>query len=356
MESPVIIYRPNEIMGFRLNEGKYFQSKNINLNGEKHEVFLEFIIKGKANIYYFRDSNDHYFIETESVELLELTERSVVVNGDYSSFELPKRHKSKLKAILSDCPAIYPQIESVSLNHNSLKELARNYHYEICSTEDCVIFERPKTKTKIHLVALAGAGHYQIDLGSELTSNTNVTPTFGARMVITDFFAWTQRIGLTFDIFFQNFSTNTFAIQYGEIIRFSLDGIDYQYINSDFYEDSNDKIYADLDMFAMQLPISVVYSLGSNKVIPYIGAGIINQLVLSQNKDFLYDRFVDQYGKTVPTYFIGGTALLGNKFVISPSKAIIVEFNFEYTSNLNVNKSLKLKNSMFGAKLGYQFK
>ena len=83
---------------------------------------------------------------------------------------------------------------------------------------------------------------------------------------------------------------------------------------------------------------------------------MINQIVLSQNKDFLYDRFVEVFGKTIPSYQIGGVASLGTKIFINTSRAIIFELNYEYTSNLNINKSLKLKNSVFGAKIGFQFK
>ena len=92
-----------------------------------------------------------------------------------------------------------------------------------------------------------------------------------------------------------------------------------------------------------------------NKFKPYLGIGMINQIVLSQNTDFFYDRFVEVFGKTVPSYQIGGVASLGTKIFLNANKAFILELNYEYTSNLNINKSLKLKNSVFGVKIGFQF-
>ena len=62
-------YSPEDITGFRFKNDKFFVAKEI--KGKK--VFLEFLIKGKISIYYFRDSEgDHYFIEKIAGKLVEL--------------------------------------------------------------------------------------------------------------------------------------------------------------------------------------------------------------------------------------------------------------------------------------------
>lgn len=147
----VIKYSPKEIKGFRFNEGKYFVSKTLIVDGKETRLFLEYIIEGKANIYYYRDDRDHYFIDTEDSELIELTQKQAYYKRDDSRpYELPKRHKQKLKLVLKDCPEIYPQIDMVSLNHKPLTKLAISYHYQICDTEDCIVFERKTNKVFGH--------------------------------------------------------------------------------------------------------------------------------------------------------------------------------------------------------------
>ena len=354
-DGQAIKYTPDQLIAFRINDGKYFQSRAIAIGSGEKQVFLEYLVKGKANIYYYRDSDDHYFIETETVDLLELTSKQVMVEGNYGSYELPKRHKAKLKAVLADSDEIQSQIETISLSHRSLTNLAVSYHYDVCDTEDCIVFERKKTKVRWNMAAFYGYGIYQIDLGSELKANVSGSSTFGARVEMSNFLPWTERVSASIDILFQKYSTESFAILYGEIIRFSLDGEDFVFINDTFYENSKDEIRADIDMTVMKLPISILYSFGENKFKPYLGIGMINQIVLSQNTDFFYDRFVEVFGKTVPSYQIGGVASLGTKIFLNANKAFILELNYEYTSNLNINKSLKLKNSVFGVKIGFQF-
>jgi len=349
-------YTPDQLMSFRINDGKYFQSRSVNLGNMEKLVFLEYLVKGKANMYYYRDSDDHYFIETESVELLELTSKTVMISEENGSFEMPKRHKSKLKAVLADSEATQSKIETMSLNHRSLTNLAVFYHYDVCDTEDCIVFERRETKIQWNFIAFFGYGNYQIDLGTELKANASGSPTFGARVEMRNFLPWSNRISASLDLSFQNYSTESFAIKKGETIWFTLDGVDYQYVNDDFYDDWKDELQADLNMTVMKLPISVLCSFGNGKVRPFLGVGWMNQFVISQNKDFLYKRFVDEFDKTVPTYHFGFVGNLGTKFYFNNNRALLFELNYESTANSNINESLKLVNKVYGVKLGFQFK
>ena len=62
-------YSPNDIIAFRFINGKYYVSKKIN----NRPVFLEYLIKGKLNIYYNRDEKgDHYYIDKQDAKLTEI--------------------------------------------------------------------------------------------------------------------------------------------------------------------------------------------------------------------------------------------------------------------------------------------
>lgn len=67
-----IDYLPGEIFAYRFqNDGKYFITKETTLSSGNKTIFLEYLIKGKANIYFMRDNVDHYFIETDNVKMIE---------------------------------------------------------------------------------------------------------------------------------------------------------------------------------------------------------------------------------------------------------------------------------------------
>jgi len=58
----IIDYSPYDIKEFRFENSKCYVSRTQE-SGEK--VFLEYLIKGKLNVYYYRDEemNDYYFID-----------------------------------------------------------------------------------------------------------------------------------------------------------------------------------------------------------------------------------------------------------------------------------------------------
>ncbi len=62
-------FLPKDILAYRLIDSKYYISREV--NGKS--VFLEYLIKGKVNIYYLRDdTGDHYFLDKEGVKLTEI--------------------------------------------------------------------------------------------------------------------------------------------------------------------------------------------------------------------------------------------------------------------------------------------
>jgi hypothetical protein len=125
-------YTPQDIRGFRFDDGKYYISREVSLADGKKLVFLEFLIRGKANIYYMRDGTDHYFIEKENGPVIELTEEDKIISGENGvDYVKPEQYTGKIKSILADCPELYPEIDRASLSHSSLTRLAKDYHNKV---------------------------------------------------------------------------------------------------------------------------------------------------------------------------------------------------------------------------------
>jgi hypothetical protein len=57
----VTTYLAGQIRAYRFeNDGKFFITKKIPVISGDSVRFLEYLIKGKANIYFMRDNTDHY--------------------------------------------------------------------------------------------------------------------------------------------------------------------------------------------------------------------------------------------------------------------------------------------------------
>jgi hypothetical protein len=151
-------YLPGEILAYRFTDnGKFFISKETPTESGSKPFFLEYLIKGKANIYFMRDNVDHYYIETENNKIIELSDPlTIIENKDGLRYIKPASFIGKLKYVLANCPDLYPEIEKTKLFAPELIKLAKDYHLKICNSEQCIIFERKIKPLKIHTVIVAG--------------------------------------------------------------------------------------------------------------------------------------------------------------------------------------------------------
>lgn len=148
-------YSPNKILSYRFYDSKFFVSKNI--NGKS--VFLEYLIKGKVNIYYMRDEvGNHYFLDNDNGKLTEIPyyEEYRTINGIEYIYKSTK-HIELLSHHMKDASDIQSQINNVKKpNHFNLIKLAKNYHNAVCEDEKCIIFEKQEPLFKVNIESIGG--------------------------------------------------------------------------------------------------------------------------------------------------------------------------------------------------------
>lgn len=151
-----ISFYPADIQAYRFIDGKYFVTKSI--NGEK--VFLEYLIKGKLNMYHYRDSRtDHFYFEKDSVPLTELPYEDVMKKDSFGDLIPIKNNKyvGILNYYLKDAPGIQPKIENIKLlERNNLIMLAEYYHNAVCDGEKCIVYEKKIPTFKLNLELAGG--------------------------------------------------------------------------------------------------------------------------------------------------------------------------------------------------------
>lgn len=152
-------YSPNDITAFRFIDGKYYVSTEV----DDKWVFLEYLIKGKVNIFYMRDkSGDHFYLEKEGDSLTEMTYIEEIRKVDdkrvlYKS----KQHIGLLNYYMQDAPEFQSRIQSLKKpDHQNLIKLAEDYHNAVCDGEQCIIYEKNTPFIKIFPELVSGVINY----------------------------------------------------------------------------------------------------------------------------------------------------------------------------------------------------
>jgi len=150
------IYSPDDIAGYRFNNSKYFVSKEF--NGKK--IFFEFLIKGKIDIFYHKnDLGDHYFLEKDSTELVEIPqdETEIREKDGLKYLYVSKKHIGLLMYYMQDAPEFQARIADMgNLDHKTLIKLAEDYHNKVCGDRACIIYEKKLPPIKINLEVVGG--------------------------------------------------------------------------------------------------------------------------------------------------------------------------------------------------------
>lgn len=146
--SAVSTYAPGEIHSYRYIDGKYYISKEI----EGQEVFLEYLIKGKLNIYYLKnEEGDHYYLDKESVPLTEIPyQESIKYREGGQHLHQSTFHIGLLNYHMQDAPEVQEKTTRIKKpNHQNLIALAKSYHNAVDEDEPFVLYAQSHNKIKL---------------------------------------------------------------------------------------------------------------------------------------------------------------------------------------------------------------
>ena len=176
-------YAPGDIAEYRFIDSKYYVSRDIGTEYESKTVFLEFLVNGMANLYYYCDNNaeGHYYIEKDDnfVEL-KTVEREAIVANELGTKALKsytiKSYIGTLKATL-DVWEMGDEIDKAKLEHRSLINIAKNYHQYACMDgSECVVYEKKKTLVAFRIAPVVGVNLSTFRLVNPYVENYNFDP------------------------------------------------------------------------------------------------------------------------------------------------------------------------------------
>ena len=280
------MYKPGEIAGYRYLNGKYYISKEINIDSTtKKVIFLEFLIKGMANVYYYMDTKEHYYIERSPIGLLELTEETTTYFDGSHNYVSQSKYKGKLIFELQDCPGIINEIQNTRLNHKSLIKLTKDYHEKVCNSESCIIYEKGNTSAIVKFGVLMGFSKNQYNFGGQLISNYGNTYQIGAALKMSNFLMFNRHISLNANFNFEKDSKSyTLSIPDG-VLKCKTKYNDVIYVLNKINYGANGypylpSIMVDLNVVDLKIPITLNYDFNiAKKTILTCGVGISNKII-----------------------------------------------------------------------------
>lgn len=157
-------FSPQDLIGYRFTNSKYYVSRVVQLAKSKEEIFLEYLINGIVDIYFYRDENGgHFLVDQGDGNLYELKNEEKMVHINNVDYIIEsKEYVGLLKSIFGESMDIVKQVDQVSLNHKSLIKIAHKYHNEVCPNEQCVIYEGVVVKPISKFGLLVGMNAYTV--------------------------------------------------------------------------------------------------------------------------------------------------------------------------------------------------
>lgn len=160
-------FYPGDIIGYRFLGGRYFVSKKH----EDQHLFMEYLINGQLNVYYFRDKvGNHYLLDKDDIKLTELPYHKGKITEDGKTFMYTsKAHQKILSYVTNDAPQFSGKAEEFGEpQHTNLIKFAKNYHYNVCPDQKCIIYEKPIPLLSLIIEASVGLTKFNANLVSEV--------------------------------------------------------------------------------------------------------------------------------------------------------------------------------------------
>ena len=212
---------PENILRYRfINEGKYYVSREITIDGMPRRAFLEYLIDGTMSLYFYKDletSSEYYFFEDESGKMTAIEKKPDRIT-EYNEIREDNRYVGALNYLFQDYPTVRKKLTKgqspMEYTKGNMIAVAKEYHKQTCAPgEECIVFENDYKKNYVdvrfamyaglqftHLPPQEIAIDYLNPLFYPVTGAVNFfTPVIGGQIFILNP-RWSRSFGLLVDI------------------------------------------------------------------------------------------------------------------------------------------------------------
>jgi hypothetical protein len=331
----VKIYLPQDIAGYRFtDEGKYYVSHEIQLNETSQKVFLEFLVKGIMNLYYYADEVDYYFFENQDGKMEVVSQQPERV--DNMIIRQDNEYISRIRSLFQDYQTIVQKTEKLKFNQRSMMDVAEEYHNEVCTTgESCIIFRNRHPDDEGIRYKISVYGGLQLSnyvfstyyMRSSKHRASNVSPLLGAQVNWMNP-RWSNSFSLQLEASFSQFKSD-------------IPKKANRYVNND-YPNVRATSY---EALASSLRAGVKYTYPKYIISPTAEAGIALTYLLEEKGA----------GVLRPIHY-GYYLALGANYKITASHAVFIRLVYEnYLTQDMMQKYGNDRISLSSVKIGYTF-
>lgn len=173
------VFQPKDIIGYRFDEGgRFYISREVEIDSIPQNVFLEYLVKGVASLYYYTNNNKkYYFVENEKGELTSLSKTPTYYEEGQTIVD--NSYMNNLYEALGNNPLMVKDINNTKFNNKSISKTISKYHSLVCSPgEECIQFEsKQKSQTKIRFGIFTGFRYLDIKTAAYFPQSTIVVDT-----------------------------------------------------------------------------------------------------------------------------------------------------------------------------------
>jgi hypothetical protein len=139
-------YSPDELKAYAISERTYYVTKSIKTESGSMNYFVECLVKGVINLYYYNDMGiEHYLVE-QSNTVYELKNDNVsFVEDGKTYFKKSNQYKGALTYLMKDAPTMSSEIQNTNFNKKSLINLIEKYH-KMSGKENYLVYKKQETK------------------------------------------------------------------------------------------------------------------------------------------------------------------------------------------------------------------
>lgn len=338
--SDPIRFSAEDINGYAILNEKYYVAKIIKTDNWESRVFVELLISGHSNLYFYRDQNNYfYIIENKAGRLYELYKKSETV-AQKGSGEVTRdtyRHIRMLKTAFSDCMEIQPKIEKTQLNRRSMVRITNDYNNCI-SNEKSVIYSKPDKKNMIQIAPVLGFTSSLLSFNREFYSEFNydrsLNFTFGLQ-VDAIFYSINDRFSLQLDLLYNK---NNFTGSF-----------------SDYY-----KIY--INNNSLKPSLLAKYTIPTGNIRPSFGLGLCLNYLLGPDITAIVDNVPGEPPSErkleniyMSTTLFGFVAQVGLNYKIFQDRVMFTNFRYDNTAGYANGSSGKVTTniSSFNLSIGF---
>jgi len=316
---PAKIYSPNDIRAYRIENSKYYVSKNIMIDSSRQRVFIEYLVDGIVNLFYYKGiGTEYYFIEKDTLmipltnkeSIITVKEKGVTEEYDKSYSHNSNQYKRILQYLFQESPEVLKEIPSTAFDYRPLIKITKDYHNSVCKDHNCIDFTKSTNKS-LYLEPYFGIINSWMGLKTSKNSVHDIKPYLGMQLRLKPFKGfsmWNMLVGI-------NYSTNNFEGEFENTLN--------QY-RSPYW------IHTKYSIF--RIPITVEYTLQTEKLQPFFSLSYNNILLSNAQNEILKGREDSQTAEF--TYFrkyqFGASLGLGLKYNLSKNTYIYLKSEFEY--------------------------